>query len=236
VTATPLGAQTDQLVVESTGVGIGTSSPAKALHVKGGDGATQVRVEETSATVGPRELFKLINNGRPQFAHFDSSNGNDWFFEVLPSKSFSASRRGTGVSEMQVSPTGDLIITGDFFSNTCDPGPCAPAPDYVFEPEYPLLTLEKVEVFVRENRHLPGVPSSEELTGPINVSKLQMTLLEKIEELTLYAIEQDRELRQQSVELEQRDARLGELERLVRQLWERVNQMESAQTGGGELR
>lgn len=67
--------------------------------------------------------------------------------------------------------------------------------DYVFEPEYKLKALNEVEAFIINNRHLPDVPSQQEIEkngmdmGPI--MKLQM---QKIEELTLYTIAQQKKI------------------------------------------
>ncbi len=61
--------------------------------------------------------------------------------------------------------------------------------DYVFADDYKLRSLAEVEAFVKENKHLPGVPSAEEVqkTG-IDMASMDAKLLEKIEELTLYVI------------------------------------------------
>ena len=67
--------------------------------------------------------------------------------------------------------------------------------DYVFEPDYKRLSLEEVERFVKENKHLPNVPSAEEMVkGGLDVAKTDAKLLEKIEELTLYVIELNKEI------------------------------------------
>ncbi len=61
--------------------------------------------------------------------------------------------------------------------------------DYVFANDYKLWSLTEVETYIRENKHLPGVPSAEEVqkTG-IDMAAMDAKLLEKIEELTLYVI------------------------------------------------
>ncbi len=62
-------------------------------------------------------------------------------------------------------------------------------PDYVFGDTYKLMSLEETENFIKENKHLPGVPSeSEVVKNGINVGEMNALLLEKIEELTLYVI------------------------------------------------
>jgi hypothetical protein len=68
--------------------------------------------------------------------------------------------------------------------------------DYVFEPNYKRMPLEEVEKFVKLNKHLPNVPSAEEMVkGGLDVAKSDAKLLEKIEELTLYVIELNKEVK-----------------------------------------
>ena len=67
--------------------------------------------------------------------------------------------------------------------------------DYVFAPDYKLMPLEEVEQFTKENNHLPNVPSASEMvTNGLDVAKMDAKLLEKIEELTLYLIEQNKQI------------------------------------------
>lgn len=71
----------------------------------------------------------------------------------------------------------------------------SPWPDYVFEPEYSLMPLDSLELSIRRNGHLPGVPSAEEVeANRLNLGEMQGILLEKIEELTLYTIEQNKRI------------------------------------------
>ncbi|WP_188767001.1 hypothetical protein [Emticicia aquatilis] len=68
--------------------------------------------------------------------------------------------------------------------------------DYVFEPSYKLMSLDKVESFVKENKHLPNVPSAEEMSkNGLDVMQTSAKLMEKIEELTLYMIEMNKEIK-----------------------------------------
>ncbi len=71
-----------------------------------------------------------------------------------------------------------------------------PVPDYVFEADYPLTKIEEVEQYVNENKHLPEIPSACEIekTG-LGVGEMNMKLLKKIEELTLYLIELNKEVK-----------------------------------------
>ena len=69
-------------------------------------------------------------------------------------------------------------------------------PDYVFTPEYDLKTLAEVEAHISEKGHLPGVPSAQEVAdNGIQLAEMNRVLMEKIEELTLYILEIDEELK-----------------------------------------
>jgi hypothetical protein len=62
--------------------------------------------------------------------------------------------------------------------------------DYVFDKSYKLPSLASVEKFINANKHLPNVPSAQDLVNEgVNVVQMQAKMLEKIEELTLYVIQ-----------------------------------------------
>jgi trimeric autotransporter adhesin len=70
--------------------------------------------------------------------------------------------------------------------------------DYVFEPSYKakMLSLEEIEKFTISNKHLPNVPSSEQMVKDgLDVGKTSKMFMEKIEELTLYMIEMNKEIK-----------------------------------------
>ena len=68
------------------------------------------------------------------------------------------------------------------------------AADYVFDENYNLRSLSDVESFVKENKHLPGVPSAAEMAEKgMSMSQMSNLLLEKVEEHTLHMIELEKE-------------------------------------------
>ena len=68
-------------------------------------------------------------------------------------------------------------------------------PDYVFASNYPLMPLEEVEQFIKENGHLPNIPAAQEMEEDgINLAETNKMLMEKVEELTLYLIEQNKRI------------------------------------------
>lgn len=79
-------------------------------------------------------------------------------------------------------------------------------PDYVFDANYKLMSLEDLKKFIVENKHLPEVPSESELAGEgYDMQEMQQAMMKKIEELTLYT------LQQQEV-IERLERRINELE------------------------
>ena len=74
--------------------------------------------------------------------------------------------------------------------------------DYVFDQNYKLMPLNKVEQYVKANSHLPDIPSATEVgKNGINIGEMQNKLLQKLEELTLYVIEQQKQIEQLKQEL-----------------------------------
>lgn len=87
-------------------------------------------------------------------------------------------------------------------------------PDYVFEDGYNLPSLSEVEKFIQKNKHLPEVPSAKEVKeNGIDVGDNQALLLRKIEELTLYMIEQNKRLEKQDRIIEEQQKRIEALEK-----------------------
>ena len=67
--------------------------------------------------------------------------------------------------------------------------------DFVFSPSYSLRPLSDVEQFITANQHLPEIaPADEMVQNGVNMGEFQIQLLQKIEELTLYTIEQQRQI------------------------------------------
>ena len=91
--------------------------------------------------------------------------------------------------------------------------------DFVFDDDYKLRPLSEVENYINQNKHLPGVPSAKEVTANgIDLGDNQAVLLKKIEELTLYSIEQEKKLADKDQKIEtlskKLDAVLSRLEKL----------------------
>lgn len=72
-----------------------------------------------------------------------------------------------------------------------------PTADFVFADNYNLPTLEDVEKHIKQKRHLPEIASAKEMEKEgVNIGEFQIKLLQKIEELTLYSIEQNKKIKE----------------------------------------
>ena len=85
-------------------------------------------------------------------------------------------------------------------------------PDYVFESDYWLRSLSELREYIKINKHLPEIPSAKEMEDKgVNLGEMNMLLLKKIEELTLYTLDQDNKFKEQ-------DKKIKALTLLVEQL------------------
>jgi hypothetical protein len=93
-------------------------------------------------------------------------------------------------------PTNKLSVNGDIRSREVTVE-TANWPDYVFEQEYKLRPLAEVENFIIQHKHLPEIPSANDMhSNGLKLGDLQKKMMEKIEELTLYIIAQQKQIDQ----------------------------------------
>lgn len=80
--------------------------------------------------------------------------------------------------------------------------------DFVFAEDYQLRPLSEVKEFIAENKHLPEIQSAKEMQeNGVSVSELQTQLLQKIEELTLYILQQEEKIKQQDLRIKALEAK-----------------------------
>jgi hypothetical protein len=97
-----------------------------------------------------------------------------------------------------------LNVIGGIIADSLRLAPVTNWADFVFDDDYKLPTLSEVESFIKANRHLRGVPSGQEiLQSGFNVSEMNVTLLQKVEELTLYMIEQQKRMNAQQKQIDE---------------------------------
>jgi len=92
-------------------------------------------------------------------------------------------------------------------------------PDYVFQKGYRLPDLKELEAYLVKYRHLPGIASEAEVKQDgIDLGDDQAALLKKVEELTLYLIDQNKALTQQNQQLSEQKARLDQQQQEIEAL------------------
>ena len=206
------GAPSQALVIDEDGeIGVGILSADASVHIRTTDDSGQLLVEDTGAS-GNLDAIRIENNNKVTIVTVAGSDRWDFSNDG----NFNISKSGTGVNEFSLNDSGTLTIRGSLIAQggdgTTDPGDTFP--DYVFAPEYELMSLEDLESFVTQNRHLPNVPSASDISaaGGINMTELQLRMLEKVEELTLYTLSQERTIQSQNETIRELTERLEALE------------------------
>lgn len=182
------GSSTGKLVVKSNGrVGIGANSGTTNNYA----GVLEVRDNPGQIAEGSSDLVRIR-------AYYYSPNGNGNLLNV-------GTTGATGWEIFQVKADRRVIVNGTLSAKEIKVQ-SNPWADFVFEDGYKLLTLEEVENYIHENGRLPGIESADEIEeNGLSVGEMQAKQMQKIEELTLYAIEQEKRI--DSVEKEMKELR-----------------------------
>ncbi len=92
-------------------------------------------------------------------------------------------------------------------------------PDYVFQDSYQLMDLTEIEIYIKEHKHLPNIPSAKEMEASgVNLAEMNKLLLQKVEELTLYTIDLEKRDKDKSEEVEALENRLDQIELFIVQM------------------
>ncbi len=124
---------------------------------------------------------------------------------------------------------GNIVVDADIITKklrvTASP---TTVPDYVFQPGYDLKTLSEVEAYIKANSHLPGIASASEIgANGQDVGAMQLSLLEKIEELTLYTIEQEKTIKTSDDRLQTLEKENKALKSTLSELISRLEKLEN---------
>ena len=113
---------------------------------------------------------------------------------------------------MTITPSGNAALQGKFEAKEIKVT-LTPTADFVFDNDYNLPKLEDVEKHIKEKKHLPEIASAKEMEKEgVNIGEFQIKLLQKIEELTLYTIEQNKLLKEQGEVIKEQQKRIEKLE------------------------
>jgi hypothetical protein len=136
-------------------------------------------------------------------------------FVIAPHTSSSAGIRIEASGNVGIgttTPAYRLDVNGTIRANevlVCLFGTC----DFVFDKDYSLMPLKDLEQYLQLNHHLPGIASAKEMEeeGNVSLGKINSQLLEKVEELTLYILQQQKEIDKQNEQISQINEKLNQL-------------------------
>ncbi len=191
-------------------VGVGTAAPSSALHVIGTETLagnlnftnSNQSIQFPTPTANPAPMIYMFASGttntkRMVIAHSSAyptwglryADTTDQFDFVAGGASRMAINLGNGNVGIGVeTPVYKLEVCGTIRANEVrvETGWC----DYVFEKNYKLKSIDELEQYINDNKHLPGVASASEVEKEgLKVAEMNKAMMEKIEELTLYVIQ-----------------------------------------------
>ncbi|SHN07626.1 hypothetical protein [Mucilaginibacter sp. OK098] len=89
-------------------------------------------------------------------------------------------------------------------------------PDYVFKKDYSLKPLSEVKTYIDQNQHLPEIPSAQQIAKDgLNLGEMNQLLMKKVEELTLYLIEENKQNKNQQNEINQLKQQLSTITKII---------------------
>ncbi len=192
----------DKMTLDNNGnLGIGITNPKRKLHVNGDilvSSGNSIRLGEVSPTSGNFQ----IENAACCYNTYISHTGGVYF---RTDGKVSLGLLGDGnvtigswesYDKTYANTQGNkLMVNGGILCEKLKVIGNVPDSDYVFEKDYKLKTLEEVYDFITKNKHLPEVPSAKCFKEDgYNVGDMDDILLRKVEEMTLYIIQMNKEI------------------------------------------
>jgi hypothetical protein len=246
----------ERMTINSSGnIGINLANPTTRLSVNSGVSAPTAINLANSIVIGTGNAnannkylgqFGFLSNdvdfSAPKIVAYISAEATEFYTDDTKTGSimrfFTGENGGSNPVERMVIdnrgyvgigttvPDQKLTINGTIHSREVKVDLNVPGPDYVFEPDYQLIELSKLKAYLDKNRHLPEIPSADQMAKDgLNLGEMNTKLLKKVEELTLYLIEKDKEDKEQSksnaslaIRLKQQQTEIDELKAQMKAL------------------
>jgi hypothetical protein len=168
-----------------------TTAPTSKLEVQGELSATQIKLSNNNA--GNRLVWSKTDGTEITGLTGDGSSN----FMVLTNNIERLRINKVGEVGIGKAPVAGVALNVFGIVRATEIKVEAQTADFVFESDYQLRPLEEVETFIQENKHLPDVPSAAQMdANGVNLAEMNKLLLMKVEELTLYVIQQQKQIDQ----------------------------------------
>jgi hypothetical protein len=181
-------------IARSGNVGIGTASPDELLHIQSSTEPIIKLKCTTSNNINSGKI--LLRENDENFGSFITYDGSNNLFHIgrrvagIDYNVITMQRSTGNVGIGTTDPKAKLSVNGTIISTEIKVlADISQYPDFVFSKDYSLRSIKEVEKFILENKHLPEIPKADEIEDGLALGEMNMKLLQKIEELTLYMIE-----------------------------------------------
>ena len=199
----------NRMYIDTLGmIGINTTSPLQRLHVLDGNILISRSVsDELGSTNGTIYFGDVVEASQPYgrwgieyvssqqegyglnfwMPWINGQGGNHYLFLA------DCGKVGIGTNN----PQAKLAVNGDVLAKEMRVSvDSTDWPDFVFSPDYQMMSLAELEQFINTHHHLPDIPSAEKIRGLgcVNLGEMNVLLLQKIEEMTLRMIEMEKRI------------------------------------------
>ena len=203
------------MTIQNGNVGIGVTNPQEALHINGAlrgcgsYGSLLVKTTTGHLEFGPMDSGYIRFKTNMSGYHFDKtitlgngtlSSATKMTFKTNYTSNCMTLATNGNVGIGTTSPSYKLDVAGTIRANEIIVN--TTGADFVFAEDYKLRPLSEVKAFIQENKHLPEIKSAQEMQeNGVGINELQTQLLQKIEELTLYILQQEEKIQQQELRI-----------------------------------
>jgi hypothetical protein len=198
------GTTTAMTMLSSGNIGIGTTSPNGKLNIFDPTAGNSLIVLSRATNPAVKALDITLDSDNTVFTTANADLNFKTNFNGGATLSTMYLNYQGNVAIGTTDPQGHkLAVNGDIIATKITVKPYGNWPDYVFKPTYNLPSLSEVKTYIDQNHHLPDIPSAAtvEKDGQ-DIGEMNKLLLKKVEELTLYLIEEQKQNKQQQVELD----------------------------------